>query len=771
MAWLGCGGLSAQGLGGVAPTAKPAFPEERARTRTESSSAMHVPRLTAPLTLADFTGMQPREPLRDKLARIDGFTQNQPQDGKPPTERTEVWMGRTQTMLYVVFACYDSRPSTIRTHLARRENVLKDDSVTVLLDPFQDRRRGVLFQVNPLGVQADASWQEGKDPDYSYDQVWDSEGRRTAQGWIALLAIPFRSIRSRATSPQWGVVLSRNLPRNSEVDYWPRVSQQISGTLSQEGALSGMEGATSRNVQINPYGLAHNLHALNQNDPLRPYFENRKLQGTAGGEIKAVVKDSVVLDGTINPDFSQIESDEPQFTVNQRFQNFYPELRPFFLENASYFSTPILLVYTRTLRNPEFGARATGKLHHTNLGFFEVDDRAPGRELASSDPNYQKRAHTTVARISQDIGKFSSVGGIYTDREFAGSWNRIGGLDFDARLSPKWELSGQAVASSTKRLDGSYLAGPASRLSLSREGHSFFFYNTYKDYSGGFASDAGFIRVSAIRENRNNIGYTWFPKHSLAQNLGVQMNSDVAFDRAGHRAFHYTEDEFIVQLPRSTLLVPFAGQNSDTIAPGSGTAVTRFTNFTQNYGGVLVRSSPIPQLSINVNVARGATPNYNPAAGALPGLLHQTTSRAYITLQPVNGLTIDNTYLLDSDRSGAGAFVYENQTLRTKINYQFTRALSARAIVEYDSLLANPLETSLQRTKQVSTEVLLTWLPHPGTAIYLGYDSNLQNLDRALCNRGTDGQCDPNNTTVPRSTQYLNDGRQIFLKASYLLRF
>jgi hypothetical protein len=141
------------------------------------------------------------------------------------------------------------------------------------------------------------------------------------------------------------------------------------------------------------------------------------------------------------------------------------------------------------------------------------------------------------------------------------------------------------------------------------------------------------------------------------------------------------------------------------------------------------------------------------------------------TLQPLRQLTMDNTYLLDRDHSVAsGALVYESQTFRTKLNYQFTRSFSARAIIEYDTTLANPAETSLLRTKQVGTQVLLTWLPHPGTAIYLGYNNDLANLDRSLCARTPSGTCDPNGTP-PRAPAYLNDGRQIFLKASYLFRF
>jgi len=152
--------------------------------------------------------------------------------------------------------------------------------------------------------------------------------------------------------------------------------------------------------------------------------------------------------------------------------------------------------------------------------------------------------------------------------------------------------------------------------------------------------------------------------------------------------------------------------------------------------------------------------------------MNEETAQVLFTLQPLRQLTADNTYLLDRDHSVAnGALVYESQTFRTKVNYQFTRAISARVIVEYDSTPANPAETSLLRKKQVGTQALFTWLPHPGTAIYIGNNNDLQNLDRALCNRLPSGACDSNDTVAPRSPQFLNDGRQIFVKASYLFRF
>jgi hypothetical protein len=739
-----------------------------------------VPLLSEGLKLSDFAGMKPRPELQDKLLKITGFIQNSPSDGKPATEETEVWLGHTKSTFYLVFICYDHHADQIRGHLARRENILSDDNVSVLFDPFQDHRKGILFTVNPVGVQADAAWTEGLGQDYSYDQVWDSEGQVTRDGWMALMAIPFRSLRFRLGGSDWGVVFGRNFPRNSETDFWPRVAANISGVLTQEETLKGIQGVTgSHNIQINPYVLGQNERTLETLDPLDPYFSSRHLEATAGGEFKAVLKDKIVFDATVNPDFSDIESDQPQFTVNQRYPVYFPELRPFFLENANYFTTPspIILLYTRNIVHPEYGARLTGKLGHTNIGLLAIDDREPGDTVSPGDPLYKKRATIAVGRVSQDLGKGSSIAALYTDYEFGHGWNRIGGVDSTIRFNDKWTAVGQWVESSTKGTVDSgnpptYSAGPTWNLAVQRSGHSFNLNSSFLDFSTGFQTQLGFIQSSNIRSGHTYAGYQWFPKHKKIQVFGLETNQNIAFDHQGDRVYHYSSFDAFVTLPRNIVFAPIVGQNSDTVGPPSYPMLTTYKNFTENYGGFVARGAPWAQLNYNITALRGGNVNYNPVAGQPPSLLNQEIAQVYVTLQPIRQLTADNIYLLDRDHSVAdGAFVYEVQTFRTKVNYQFTRAMSARVIVEYDSTLANPAETSLKRTKQIGTEALFTWLPHPGTAIYVGYNNDLQNLATSLCNRLPGGACDPDNTVAPRSTNFLNDGKQIFVKASYLFRF
>ncbi len=750
--------------------------------KAQGPSDVKVPLLDQPLKLSDFAGMKPAPELASKLGEVTGFIQNTPMDGHPATQRTEVWLGHTQSTLYAVFLCFDDHPALIRGHLARRENVLTDDNVSILLDPFQDRRRGVLFTVNPTGVQADAAWTENNNPDYSYDQVWDSEGRVTRQGWMALVAIPFRSLRFRPVGSDWGVVLMRNYPRNSETDYWPRVATSISGVLSQEGTLKGIEGVTgSHNVQINPYVLGQNEKTLLSLDPTNPYFSQRTFEGTAGGEAKYILKDSIVFDATVNPDFSDVESDQPQFTVNQRYPVYFPELRPFFLENANYFSTPITLLYTRNIIRPDFGGRVTGKIGHTNIGMLFVDDREPGQTVQQGDPLYGKKATFAVGRVAQDFGKNFTLGAMYTDEEFGGGFNRIGGVDLTWRATPAWTVLAQMVESATKRNDpqsmatvfpAGYSAGPATDVQVSRSGHAFSLFDEYQDFATGFSSQVGFYQAADIRSDHLHSTYQWYPKKSVIQSFGLETNQNIAFNHQGQRVYHYTTFDPFWLLPRNIVLAPLVGQNSDTVGPQNGYLLNQSRNFTENFGGFVARGAPFKQMNFNLQALRGGNVNYNPVAGGVPSLMNEETVQALMSVLPIRQVTIDNTYLLDRDHSVAdGQLVYETQTFRTKINYQFTRAFSARVITEYDSTLANPAETSLLRTKDVQTQALLTWLPHPGTAIYVGYNNDIQNLDRSLCNRTAGGGCDPNNTTPPRSSNYLNDGRQFFVKASYLLRF
>jgi hypothetical protein len=381
------------------------------------------------------------------MSKVTGFIAREPADGAAPTQKTDVYLAYDQHNLYAVFVCWDNEPNKIRARMTRREDIFSDDSVEIMIDTFHDARHGYAFASNPFGIQWDALWTEGSiqnglPGDYSgfdpsFDTLWHSQGRLTPRGYVVLMAIPFKSLRFPRTDIQeWGIILNRSIPRTNENLFWPRLSIRIQGRFNQAATAIGLQDISpSRNMQFIPYALARGFRGIDQRDPNHPVFDSARLRGTAGLDSKFILHDSFVLDGTINPDFSQIESDEPQITVNQRFEVFFPEKRPFFLENSNYFVSPMNLVFTRRIAHPEFGLRLTGKSGPWAVGVLTSDDRAPGEIVPPGDPHSGDRATFTIARVSHDILQQSSVGVLYTDREFAGAYNRVGGVDANLKLS------------------------------------------------------------------------------------------------------------------------------------------------------------------------------------------------------------------------------------------------------------------------------------------------------------------------------------------------
>ena len=293
----------------------------------------------------------------EELQKISGFIQNQPSDGKPGTERTDAYLGYDQQNFYIVMVCWDRHG--VRADLTQREPAANsfqqsstpfaaDDYVEITLDTFDDERHAFVFDINPKGVQADGLWTEGQGSDYSWDSLWYSRSKINREGYVIWTAIPFRSLRFHVTGVnQWGVTLARYIARNAEYDYWPRVSTRIAGRLNQEAKLTGFENVSpGRNMQFIPYVESRTFRSLDTLDPTQPRFDSAHFQGKAGLDSKFVFHDSLVLDATINPDFAQVESDQPQNTVNQRFEVFFPEKRPFFLENSNFFEAPLISINT-----------------------------------------------------------------------------------------------------------------------------------------------------------------------------------------------------------------------------------------------------------------------------------------------------------------------------------------------------------------------------------------------------------------------------------------
>jgi hypothetical protein len=740
---------------------------------------IQIPRIETPPTLSDFESMAPSPHVSGHMLKVSGFIAREPADGAEPTQDTDVYLAYDSRNLYAVFICWDKEPGKIRARMTRREDIFSDDSAEIMIDTFNDARRGYAFAANPLGIQWDALWTEGAignglPLDYSgfdstFDTVWNSEGRLTGKGYIVLMAIPFKSLRfSNSDAQEWRIILNRSIPRTNENLFWPRITNRVQGRFNQAAIAYGIDHISAHNLQLIPYGLLRGYRDIDRRDPANPFFTSRTLEPQGGVDAKYILHDAFVLDATINPDFSQIESDEPQITVNQRFEVFFPEKRPFFIENSNYFTSPINLVFTRRIAHPEFGLRLTGKTGPWAIGVLASDDRAPGEVLPLTDPHAGERATFTIARVSRDILNQSTIGVIYADREFGGGYNRVGGVDANLKLTPNWRFQGQAVTSSTYDVvAGTHSAGPGYKVDLERIGRKFNFQNIYADYSPGFVSETGFVNRVDLREQMIKASYYFRPEGKFLLSYGPTLYQFNMWDHSGTALDYFGMPGFRVDMARATWVNfhPFA-YDDVRLRPADYSALSRVTAFPQPFWGIEGGTSWFKQFDFNWFFVSGGGVNYSPAAGQVPSFGHEDQGNFTLTFHAYGRLRIDNTYLLEHVRQDTPHLTaVTNHIVRTKWNYQFTRALSARLILQYNSVLSNPDISALPRTKNFNTDFLITYLVHPGTAIYVGYNTDLANLNRDLA-------VDPMTAFIQTTRRsYINDSRQFFIKASYLFRF
>ena len=767
-------------------------PPEHLAAESNPESSLTIPRLAHAPTLEDFLNMKPEGPVAPGMAKITHFVQQQPHDGQPVSQPTEAYLGYDEKNLYVVFVCHDD-PAKVRAHETSREAFNgDDDDVAIMLDTFHDRRRAYEFEVNPKGIQWDAIYTEASYPDTggnfdsSFDTLWYSKGKVTDQGYVVWMAIPFRSLRFTSARDQtWGVILLREIIRNNERSFWPYLSLNQEGRLAQAGAASGLTGISpGRNIQLIPYGLLNSFHAVDDRVPFpapsQPQFaryQNRSIGGTVGLDGKVIFSDSLVLDATANPDFSQVESDEPQVTVNQRYRVYFPEKRPFFIENSDYFHTPIDLFFTRNIVNPDAGIRLTGKTGPYSLGILASDDRAPGLIVSPTDPLFKSRSYFNIARVSRDIFKQSSIGAIYTDWEdpAANSFNRVGGIDSRLKFSSKLTANLQAVTSSTD-FSGFHSAGPAYKAELDYTSRHWLQSSIYNDVSPGFFTQPGFVNRLDLREYRNDTAYNFRPKSGPVVSWGPEVYGHWTWDHTGLRLDTDYYPSLNINLKRQTriFLMPYE-ELRERLRPKDPYGLTQNQDFHEHTSGVNIYTAPIPQLGLGAQYFWGDAVNFVPGLlNVTPYLAHSDLASAVATIHPFTQLKIDNTYLFSRLRTrDTNANIFNNHILRTKWNWQFTRELSLRAILQYNATLTRNSPsisasqfpyTSLPTSKQFNTDILITYLLHPGTALYVGYNTDQQNLDPSL-------PIDPILGGVHRGNRLINDGRLFFVKVSYLFRF
>ncbi len=685
------------------------------------------------------------EPVWSQATRLAGFWQYQPVDGRPAEEQTELLVWYSPEAIYFGIIAHDRNPAAIRSTVADRDNIDNDDYVVLDLDTFHDRRRAFFFGVNPLGVQSDGVRSEGAgqvsslipgSTDVNPDFTWESKGRITGRGYEVEIRIPFKSLRYPGSGPQnWGFNATRMVQRTGYTDTWTDVRRANASFLGQEGALGGLHdlrhGVT---VDAQPFVTAT---AEGSRDP-NGQFNREDVNPDAGLNLRLGFS-SYALDATVNPDFSQVESDAGQVTVNERFALFYPEKRPFFLEGIELFGSPQTLVYTRRIVDPKAGAKFTGKFGQLGVAHLTAVDQPGGPD-----------AWFNITRLRRDFGKNSIAGITFTNRDQTDNHNRVLAGDFRYVWS-LYYTQFQYGRSWTNDPLGSRSA-PIWLAEWDRTGRGWGF--NYQLYGLGhdFDDQAGFVN----RLRSGVVNGHFFNRFTLYGSRGALLENFTVFF-GPERTWLYDKFGFTPGLEgKEQLDATFQLRDGWEL---NGHFERNFVNFQDSsYAGYSIGSPTGPgylpaedfsgftwQAKVTTPTWRklGALVSYQRGRAAI--FQEGTTGTGWILtgqleVRPVTTVRIAATGTVFRLSRLDGSEFARSTIPRLKVEYQPTRALFFRAIGEYrsdrtaallDPVTGSPLFIDGAAQPEASfnglrVDLLASYEPTPGTVAFLGYGSSLE---------------------------------------------
>ncbi len=482
-------------------------PQEPAR-KYPPAQALSLTRASSPIRVDGRLD----EPAWEDAGRLDIAYEWTPGENSPPPVKTECLVTFDNARFCVAFICHDPEPGKIRAHVMDRDAMdtfIQDDNVSFMLDTFNDERRAFQFRVNPLGVQADAVFSEldGYE-DFSWDAIWEAAGTITETGYVVEAAVPFNQLRfPKGKGVQtWGFEADRSYPRLVRHRMSTHVRDRNRNCLLCEfNKITGFEGVSpGLNMQFTP------TLTVNRNDTRSDFPSGPMVAGRADADPGLTVRwgptPNLMLNAAANPDFSQVEADVAQLDVNTRFALYYPEKRPFFLEGGDFFQTPLQAIFTRTVADPFWGAKVTGKIGRSAVGFFSARDSINNLLFPSNqgtgEASLDHDVMSGVFRYRYDLGRGSTLGALYTGRDGGGYRNQAGGLDGFLRLGSKDQVIFQFVRSETRypfelaaeqgQRTGRF-GGNALVAQYIHQTRNLLWYVAYEDLDPGFRADSGFV--------------------------------------------------------------------------------------------------------------------------------------------------------------------------------------------------------------------------------------------------------------------------------------
>jgi hypothetical protein len=671
-----------------------------------------------------------------------------PVNGNELPQRTRAYVAYDDQNLYFAFHCQDTQPDLIKTSLTKHDGIFEDDWVGLSLDTVGGKKYGYEMFVNPSGAQADI-FRTGDKEDSSTDWVWYSAGKVVADGYIVEIRQPLKSIRfASGKDVRMGVVFWRRISRLGMSGSWPHLvpGQSIGGSQAE--------------IRIAELPRPLVLEALPSFtfssgwDRLSPAsWSGADQTRDLGFGIKYGITTSIVAEATLNPDFSQVESDALQVTVNQRYPVLYSEKRPFFMEAGNLFDLAgvgdglgnmVLPVNTRLVVDPQWGLRLTGEQGRGSFALLASADRSPGRAWEDGEnPDLGRKATFWIGRGKLGLGKDNYVGLLYSGREFGEETNRALAADFSFRFLKNHLVMGHYIQSFSDRPAA---GGEADGGCLTAE-YVFSKGNTdvlamVENIEPGFQMDTAYYQRSGITTAKFYLQQRFVPDTKrLPWLLGVipQIYGAWIHDKVSGM----DDAELMLELDTNFIL---KGSTGGYVYFGQECWAGR--EFRRTLGQVYVNLQPFKWLNLHSCYSFGDAIYYDPVD---PFLGNRTQFHANLTLQPTQNLNFFAEHIMSRFRRlENGDKVYDQGIWRGRLTYQFTKNLFVRGLVQYDSFY-----------KRVLGDFLASFTYIPGTVLYLGYGS--LNESQAW----SDGRWQRDVT----GERYYQTRQSLFFKVSYRYQF
>jgi hypothetical protein len=673
--------------------------------------------------------------------KIEKWYEINPGDNTEPGVKNVGYLTYDEHFFYAGFEFEDPNPNAIRAPYADRDNIGNgyNDYGGVIIDSRNSGRTATFFVVTPRNIQYDSVTDDASGEDSAPDFFWDSATRIKDRGWTLEIRIPFSSLRYRNVDPQtWGILLYRNYPRDRHFQFFSaKIPRNSNCFICRSNPLTGLERLPGGgHLVAAPYLAAS--EAAHPREDLGSPLVSEPVKPHAGLDVKYTANADNAIDFTLNPDFSQVESDTAQISANERFALFFPEKRPFFLEGADLFQTPIQAVYTRTITDPNYGGRLTGKALGMRYTVLLTDDSGGGSVILPG-PNGSDLATVDfgstnlIARVKREMG-LSFVGMLVTARDAHKSddpthsgvdngSNRVVGPDFQWRPNGSDAVTGQwlySVSHTPARPDlaeewtGQDLIGHGAHVRWEHNSTHADWFGFYQDFSDGFRADNGFVPQVGYRQGFGGGGWTVRPKGFVSRQRTF-VNADYQYDRSGALISRVVMPGTGMDI-RWDGFLQFRYHDEQTRAGDQVLGRKRF--------GYVAQFSPsrwLSQISVdgltgqeidfdNVRPGRGSTINFN--------------ARINPT-QHVELAVLENVRWLDVDKPAGGeGRLFTARVSRIRGTYNFTSRFFVRGIAQYVTTDRDPslytTETTA-RSAEFSGSVLLSYKLNWQSVVFVGY--------------------------------------------------